>query len=203
MSRPGKHCRRKCPDSAEADSLRFKELEYAGFLSPLDHASMRRPPFKTMPNSPLPLKRRRSGWSGSASQPIAEAIFNRCTDLSLELGIGGRKIDAPEMTRAVALHRFKNEPRSEPAGHTGFDHLSGPQVAGQTPHGTHQPSIAAERRSGTGGSLSTAADGRASSKGERLRMSGDTASASGRGLTSCQTPFQHKRRRHQTAPFED
>jgi 1-deoxyxylulose-5-phosphate synthase len=26
------------------------------------------PPFKAMPNSPLPLKRRRSGWSGSASQ---------------------------------------------------------------------------------------------------------------------------------------
>jgi len=31
-------------------------------------------------------------------------------------------------------------------------------------------------------------------KANELRMSGDTASAGGRGLTSCQTPFQHKRR---------
>jgi hypothetical protein len=68
MSRPGKRCHRKCPDSAEADSLRFNALEYAGFLSPLDHASMQRALFKTMPNSPLPLKRRRLGWSGLASQ---------------------------------------------------------------------------------------------------------------------------------------
>ena len=80
MSWPGKRCRRKCPDLAEADSLRFNELEYAGFLSPLDHASMRRPPLKTMPNSPLPLKRRRSGWSGSASQTRDEWLGNVCVN---------------------------------------------------------------------------------------------------------------------------
>ena len=80
MSRPGKRCRRKCPDSAEAELAQFNELEYAGFLSPLDHASMRRPPFKTMPNSPLPLKRRRSGWSGSASQTRDERLGKVCVN---------------------------------------------------------------------------------------------------------------------------
>ena len=83
-----------------------------------------------------------SAGPSKVGPPITKTAFHRRTDLSLKLAIGRWEIDAPEMARAVALDRLQNEPRRKPVGHTRLDHLGGPQVAGQTPHGTDQPSIA-------------------------------------------------------------
>src|SRR6185295_5596469 len=78
--------------------------------------------------------------SANVRPAIAKALGHGRADLRMQISVPRRRqVDAPEMTSPVLRQSFEDEARCDAASDARLHHLGRPQVARETPDGTHHP----------------------------------------------------------------